>query len=334
VVNSSDQMIRYWIDTILQLTRDGLKKPILIAYKNRFPNSYMTEIQEKLRNLNGHYPPDIFTSDDLLLAKLDDPKAWLDLMSRRWNDLFLQKSGSTGKRHVENLKDVRDKWAHSAPLTVQDAYSAAVTAINLLKDFQCDKAVQDIRAIFSELDKTQYVDPASPQVAPEPAVQPSVEALSTVTATVEIAAPSELMSPVAVESAVVVLSPTAPEAMPVVEELTENTDRIHAYPENGDFYIQIIGLEGETYDQKIPAPLDRLVIGRSATAHLNLSDPRVSRVHLLLAQNGAGLTLTDLRSANGTQLEGSPLPPNQPTHWQPGQVVALGGTLLVLRRGM
>jgi hypothetical protein len=298
MVSNRDQMIRFWVDNTLQLTKDGLKRPILTAYKNRYPTNYMAEIQEKL-NKHGQYSIDIFASDDLLLAKLDDPRAWLDLMSRRWDTLFQGKSGSTGKSHVENLREIRDKWAHNRPITLEDAYSAATIAINLLKDFHCDEAVQEVHQIYVELDKMQNTSPA-PVILPPPAASPPPQ-------------------------------PFEPSELNAIDEDTELITPIH---EEAVYFIEVVERDGKAHDCQIIPLTDRIIIGRgSETTQFKINDPRVSRVHLLVAQNGKGLMLTDLRSANGTHLDGRRLKPNEPTHWTAGQIVTIGNTWLILRRG-
>jgi len=49
------------------------------------------------------------------------------------------------------------------------------------------------------------------------------------------------------------------------------------------------------------------VVGRDADCALRLDDDRVSRHHARLAAGGSGWSLTDLRSKNGTQVDGAPV---------------------------
>src|SRR5690242_5559140 len=138
MLNQNDQLIRYWVDAALQLTKDGLKQSVLNAYKTKYPTSYMDEIQEKLKSDSQYYATDIFTSDDLLLKKLDDPKVWFDLMSKRWAYLFQKRSGTRGKAMVTNLRELRDKWAHHRPISLREAILGVDEASTLLSDFQSE----------------------------------------------------------------------------------------------------------------------------------------------------------------------------------------------------
>ncbi len=99
------------------------------------------------------------------------------------------------------------------------------------------------------------------------------------------------------------------------------------------FFIEIITQGGET--KRVPLQQGQLIVGRSGkSSAIILDDPRVSRVHLQISRDfDRGVIVTDLRSANGTTLDGNPLPPNQPTPWALGQVIGVGQTQLILKYG-
>jgi hypothetical protein len=290
-------MQRFWLDNLLQVTIDGLKKPIFTAYKTRYPTSYMEEIQEKLKNNNGQYPADMFKSDDLLLNQLSDPRAWLTLMVRRWDELFQKKSGSTGKRHLEYVREIRDRWAHNRPISPDEAVSAAEAAFNLLKDFQCEAAMQEARRIWTELEQIQQPDAPKPQ---------PVQQVERATLAQEI-------------DAVVVTD--------------GDTDLIQPIVQSDQLYLEVVTGGGEARCVEVPVQDGRVIIGRGERARISVDDPKVSRIHLLVTKNDTGLILTDLRSANGTMLDKKPVKPNEPTHWGIGQQVTIGNTWLILRRG-
>ncbi|MEO8606962.1 MAG: FHA domain-containing protein [Chloroflexota bacterium] len=298
MLNQNDQQIRNWVDAALQLTKDGLKKSVLNAYKTKYPSSYMDEIQEKLKKDADYYPTDIFTSDDLLLKKLDDPKIWFDLMSKRWSNLFQKKSGTSGKTQVATLRELRDKWAHNRPISLQEAILGVEAANVLLSDFQCEKYSRDLQNIRAELAKLET--PVIPQ--PNLPIQTGMTLFGDEDGTAKILdGDTELYEPI------------------------RETDELH---------LEVIEQGGALRNLKMPAPIGRVIVGRGGTAHVSVNDSKVSRVHLMLAQNTRpGLELTDLRSANGTVLNGKRLPPNQPAQWGIGQVVTIGSTWIVLRCG-
>jgi hypothetical protein len=294
----TDQQIRTWVDATLQLTKDGLKKCVLSAYKTKYPTSYMDEIQEKLKYSVEHYAADIFTSDDLLLKKLDDPKVWFDLMSKRWNYLFQKRSGTRGKVLVENLRTLRDKWAHNKPISLQEAILGAEEAISLLSDFKCEQGLRDVQAIRAELAKLETTS------IPGFLLQADNHKLSDL----PLDAPIKL--------------------------LDGDTELFQPIRETDDLQLEVIEQGGGLRNLKVPIHIGRVIVGRGGSAHVSLNDSKVSRLHLMLAQNSKpGLVLTDLRSANGTLLEGRRLPPNEPIQWGIGQVITLGSTWIILRRG-
>ncbi|MCB9452163.1 MAG: FHA domain-containing protein [Anaerolineaceae bacterium] len=112
----------------------------------------------------------------------------------------------------------------------------------------------------------------------------------------------------------------------------ENTDLITPYTSE-EYTIQIVLDDGQTKQYTVEK--DRIIVGRSQTnSDLIIGDRRVSRVHLLLVKMPDNtLTVTDLRSGNGTQFENKELKPNVPAVWPVGTMVTIGDTRLILRRG-
>ncbi len=71
-------------------------------------------------------------------------------------------------------------------------------------------------------------------------------------------------------------------------------------------------------------------IGRSNGADVALDDPLVSRRHALL-RLGERLQVTDLGSRHGTRVGEQTLEPNQPMDLQPGDMIYIGTSILVLQ---
>ena len=71
-------------------------------------------------------------------------------------------------------------------------------------------------------------------------------------------------------------------------------------------------------------PLSRmpLTIGRESNTDIALDDPRVSRQHARLSYRQQQIWLTDLRSSNGTFVNGTPI---QERALQPGDILSFGG---------
>jgi hypothetical protein len=62
------------------------------------------------------------------------------------------------------------------------------------------------------------------------------------------------------------------------------------------FHLQEVDLTG-----------DEVVVGRGSIGHVTIDDPMLSRRHIRIDLSGSEPTLEDLRSRNGTQLNGRPL---------------------------
>jgi len=298
MISDSDQVLRHWLDQILQITAESLQKRILTAYKTKYPHNYMIEMREKLSRSGMQYPADIFASEDLLIAQLRDPMAWLNLMQKRWEVLFDKKSGGSGKDHVGTLLEIRHKWAHHNPISKEHVAHAAETAINLLRDFQCEDGLQLVRDIHLEIMNGQAAAPLLPPSQPKPNAP-----------------------------AVFLLEDVTQEAIP------DDTELVQPIREGHEWLIEMIDEAGTARQIPIPFQANRVIVGRGSNAHIGLNDPKVSRVHCLLMPNSkTGLLLTDLHSANGTILKGTRLRPNEPAHWESGQVMVIGSTWLILRR--
>ncbi len=74
-----------------------------------------------------------------------------------------------------------------------------------------------------------------------------------------------------------------------------------------------------------------LNIGRAADNDVILDDPQVSAHHLRIEHAEDRFTVTDLRSTNGTRVNGLPLHPMTPTPLRPGDVIELIEFRLMLR---
>ena len=92
----------------------------------------------------------------------------------------------------------------------------------------------------------------------------------------------------------------------------------------------LIFLNGE--QPATPTPLERetVTIGRSLEAHVRINDPKVSRLHAQIVTTpnlaGARYFLTDLKSKNGTMLNGEII--TEPVLLKSGDEILIGGELL------
>lgn len=94
---------------------------------------------------------------------------------------------------------------------------------------------------------------------------------------------------------------------------------------------------GPQEDAEIPLLQPRLTIGRAtrnATWDIALQDRAVSRPHAEIVQDETGIwVIKDLGSANGTIVNGVPLPAEEPQPLNDGTVITLGETTMLFRAG-
>lgn len=100
-------------------------------------------------------------------------------------------------------------------------------------------------------------------------------------------------------------------------------------------YLVVTAGEQEGAEFRLLKP--RMRIGRvvpNAAWEICLDDRAVSRPHCQLERlDDGGWQVTDLRSANGTRVNGEGLPPEDPQRLQDGDLLAVGATRLLFRVG-
>lgn len=72
------------------------------------------------------------TNDDERFAALDI-QALLTIINNVWGEVFQADLGQAGRSYVNELRDVRNKWAHQNPFTLDDTYRAFDTMTRLLE---------------------------------------------------------------------------------------------------------------------------------------------------------------------------------------------------------
>jgi two-component system cell cycle response regulator len=68
------------------------------------------------------------------------------------------------------------------------------------------------------------------------------------------------------------------------------------------------------------------VLGRDPTADISIADGKISRKHAVFKLEGANVTLTDLGSANGTEVNDRVLNPNEPVILKKNDTIVLGAS--------
>ncbi|HEU4727838.1 MAG TPA: FHA domain-containing protein [Kofleriaceae bacterium] len=101
-------------------------------------------------------------------------------------------------------------------------------------------------------------------------------------------------------------------------------------PEGGAGLSLVVLGEGLLATHSLPAT-GSVLIGRSASCDIPISDRSISRRHAVL-HVGEQLLIEDLASTNGTRVAGNRIPAGAPTHIRRGEPVELGAVSILLQR--
>lgn len=96
---------------------------------------------------------------------------------------------------------------------------------------------------------------------------------------------------------------------------------------------RLVVQRGDALMQTVTLDSPVLTIGRTPENGLSLADTLVSRHHAEIRMESEGPTLTDLHSSNGTFIEGTRLPPDQPRLLSDGTRIQIGPFLLTYQVG-
>src|ERR1035441_1062060 len=129
---------------------DLLKQGLGPFVEREFTNSYKDRAgAEAIR----------FLGEDRLLAKKAiaewDAAALLKLMWEAWNDVFRRTLGPAERSHVNELRDLRNKWAHQESFSSDDAYRALDSSGRLLTAVSAPQSAE-IEKIKMELLRLRF----------------------------------------------------------------------------------------------------------------------------------------------------------------------------------
>ena len=88
------------------------------------------------------------------------------------------------------------------------------------------------------------------------------------------------------------------------------------------YYIEYLG-------NSVELPLGETIVGRDVGCKLRFNDPAVSRRHLRFVRRADAVFVEDLKSSNGTKLNGRPV--TSPTLLADGDAILVGGRALFVR---
>ncbi len=142
------------VSEIMDALKAGLGPFVLREYKFSYKGSrYLQEIELTL-NTNAYSAPHL--PDEETALREVDVQGWLNLMVRRWNDVFRSKLGHSERSYASELLTARHDWAHQAAFTNDQAYRVADTAARLLLAVSAPGEAQIVQNIAQELLRLRY----------------------------------------------------------------------------------------------------------------------------------------------------------------------------------
>jgi hypothetical protein len=88
-----------------------------------------------------------------------DTQALLAILWDHWNDVFRNTLGQAERSLVNELREVRNKWAHQEPFSTDDAYRALDSLVRLLKAVSAPEA-EEVDTQKQELLRVRFEEQA------------------------------------------------------------------------------------------------------------------------------------------------------------------------------
>jgi predicted AAA+ superfamily ATPase len=144
------------VGRVLETLKEGLAPFILREYRMAYKGRYVDEIDAALATVSHPGLPHEAQSDEGALLKVLDTQACLNLMWRRWNDVFQEKLGHVARSYVSEMIAARNDWAHQSTFSNDEAYRIADTAARLLKMVSAAEQAAYVDEIGRELLRLRY----------------------------------------------------------------------------------------------------------------------------------------------------------------------------------
>jgi predicted AAA+ superfamily ATPase len=140
---------------VMDTLKIGLGPFVVREYKRVYGKDYAREIDAVVTTNVYELPQAVLKSDEALLSELDTQRC-LNLLWKRFNEVFQEKLGHTGRSYVSELTTARNEWAHQKAFTNEEAYRASDTAELLLKMVGAAEAAQVVQTISKELLRLRF----------------------------------------------------------------------------------------------------------------------------------------------------------------------------------
>ena len=148
------------VGRVLDALCDGLGPYIIREYRMVYKSKAVDEMDNALRTGSYHGLPDEAWSEKDALLEALDLHGCLNLMWRRWMEVFQDKLGHVARSYVSELMEARNTWAHQGAFTNDAAYRAADTAARLLKMISAAEQAALVEDIARDLLRNRYDEEA------------------------------------------------------------------------------------------------------------------------------------------------------------------------------
>ncbi|MEP6984849.1 MAG: FHA domain-containing protein [Chloroflexota bacterium] len=311
------------VERVLDILNANISAPVSAVYKEKLNATLdIKSLRGMLEALAPELPKDGL-DDDALLEKLD-LSAWLSLILGRWV-LFEPMLKKTGRAGVQTLKDIYSSRSGDGKfISTRDARHVAVAAHDLLTELDCKEAAQNVAVIRDELlelidnqDGHKPMDTkASDEIPTIPAIQHKWLGVHENGEKPALAAATNHHD--------------TKNNVPRVDR--NRTKQLKPPADLLFLKLEIVEKNGTIFSQTIDIKQPTMFIGRGQMADVELHDPLVSRMHLMITGTTPySMKITDLNSSNGTCLDGVQLKPNETVYWDVGKPVVIGETWMILR---
>jgi predicted AAA+ superfamily ATPase len=142
------------VGEIMDALKEGLGPFVLREFNATYGTKrFLQEVEQTLTT--NAYSAEHLLDVQTALERVD-AQGWLNLMSRKWDDVFRSKLGRSERSYVHELIDARNDWAHQKPFTNDEAYRTADTATRLLEAVGAPDPAQIARAAAQELLRLRF----------------------------------------------------------------------------------------------------------------------------------------------------------------------------------
>jgi len=107
---------------------------------------------------------------------LQDVTVLLNLFMDHWQGVFKKKLSQSDRAYVSELKEARNKWAHSEPISSDDTDRTLDTAARLCRNIAAPEQAEAIRLLREELQQQVYNDRARNRTRYQVSIENQVQA--------------------------------------------------------------------------------------------------------------------------------------------------------------